>query len=161
MTVIGEVAALDALRKAVANHGENHVVTACSYTAPIDGWDDYLNLHPDDRDGVEIAPACILGCAFHEVFGVPVETLKRMDTGPNGYHQYASEDLSSEQTLSALRSHGIELTPGAHEILEVAQKVQDNGESWGYALEKAYAYAEQLKTEGEQNDGTEGAGATA
>ena len=155
--VIDEMAALDALRKTVEKYGSDQALLKdCTYTAPVDGWNHWEYDEPAD---LAIAPACILGCAFHDVLGIPLDALKLMDSNGGNYGPDGSEDITSFNTLLALSAYGITIDAVALDVFEVAQKVQDKGDNWGYALAKAEAYAEKLRN-GEVN-GTEGAGATA
>ena len=160
--VIDEVAAHQALRKTVEKYGKNHRAERCTYSQPEVGWLEYLDhRNAEDRASIPITTGCILGAALHDVIGVPLETLKLMDSSVSGkYHPAYSEEIRDPSELARLNASGYDLTPTALDVFEVAQKVQDNGGEWGYALAKAEAYAELLRN-GEQNDGTEGAGATA
>jgi hypothetical protein len=126
MTVINAAKALEILEQ-VASEKPDHVNYECSYL-----------IYPEPDTPETAKPGCIVGQAFYNL-GTTLEQLHRMDCDFGGlaawYVENSKEEFNGPLRLKELA--GLELTPRAFKVLEVAQAVQDNRKTWGLAYEKA------------------------
>jgi hypothetical protein len=100
------------LKAAVEKRGPETVVSSCSYT-------EY------DKDSQELQPSCMVGEALF-IAGVPITNLDNLD-GLLCISRYFGD------------GEGFTLTPGARDVLDRAQSVQDARKPWGDALDEALA----------------------
>lgn len=74
---------------------------------------------------VDQKPACLVGEVLATSFGIPIDVLEPLDT-------------TAEDVLDTLQHDGVlTCTPTAVDMLMRAQRVQDEAESWGEALDSA------------------------
>ncbi|HEX2242263.1 MAG TPA: hypothetical protein VHK27_03210 [Gammaproteobacteria bacterium] len=85
------------------------------------------------RDG---QPSCIVGKALH-LAGVSVEMLKRVENN-RPLQKFWNDDLNRYVDFGEML--GIQLTWLAAIAFEEAQRIQDDGSSWGVAVRKATNY---------------------
>lgn len=156
--VIDKTRALELLAAAVEARGADYIYQAefgpeCSYVArPLADYDEDGELVDDDRGPT---PACIGGEALKQA-GVQLgyddlrESLPRLAGfcelvlgGPlmseipfNDAEAFATKELrdTCESELAAL---DVELTEAATRVWWAAQRMQDHGETWGAAYDKA------------------------
>jgi hypothetical protein len=72
-------------------------------------------------------PSCIVGHVLADL-GVQLGQVHELASGA---------DMGNGIAINAVRVEGVEMTEGARTVFAVAQRLQDNGETWGDALEGA------------------------
>lgn len=115
---IDAVKAIKLLREVVAGR-EDFV-----YKSPDGHGIDNPDYHCEYAHGDK--PGCLIGVVLHQA-GVTVDQLAEL---PANY-------VNNTEVLLQLREFGFTLTAGAEQVLRRAQAEQDNGNTWGKALEVA------------------------
>lgn len=115
--IIDKDKAIELMEQAVAEKGEDHVVTKCDYFNPLDG-----------------TPVCIVGHVIDRL-GKGLDDLR---TSPENPVTGRGSDVNSTIFVS-LEVDGLEFTPEAQKALQVAQEVQDGQResvesNWGTAV---------------------------
>lgn len=121
MTIITKEIVLERLEAAVAETSVHHTAE-CVYI----------------RHG---EPVCIAGVALFPFLGV--EGLKKLQDCFGSFFAYFRRE-EGEKMFERLT--GVKITPEAFVVLERAQSIQDDGETWGRALEAAKDVAERQGT---------------
>jgi hypothetical protein len=135
--IIDKDKALELLDAAVAAEGEDRTVAMCVYFLP---------------DGV--TPNCIVGNALSQI-GVTLEDLRYGDGGSADTaekNESHSKSVLNGRGIASLAVEGVEITPEATSIFDVAQTVQDGrmggwDRTWGYAVKLAHRKATILEEE--------------
>lgn len=87
-------------------------------------------------------PSCIVGYVLADL-GVSVGGVHESGRTPGSQF-----DMGNGIAIAAVDVDGVALTEGARSVLAMAQRAQDQGETWGEALERAVARADSLRMAG-------------
>jgi hypothetical protein len=128
--------ALKLMSEAVAERGEDfiykqeHGAQECRYVHDTESYDPISGVHEVVHESEDWSPGCLVGAALVKG-GVSMKQI--VDTGSN-------ED-GSDLLLDRLINAGVigKVTDGAVAVIARAQSLQDRGDSWGYALDRAKA----------------------
>lgn len=126
--------AVDLLREAVAERGENYVyeypenaMGSCVYVVTDYGDNDEL---------IPVAPSCIVGTAMHKA-GVPLDFMAQ-----SAINSSSSQSLREELMREAVA----DWDEGAALLFQWAQKYQDDSNPWGDSLRMAIDRLKELGT---------------
>lgn len=114
--------ALDLLKQAVAQRGEDF-----TYEMPEPDEGTCLYWHE-----AEAGPGCIVGLAL-SIAGVPNDVLAAFDRNEPG--DEGGSSIYSLANRGNLSENGIEVTPSALAVFGCTQRAQDQGATWGTAVE--------------------------
>lgn len=109
--------ALALLTEAVNDKGTDYVCRLCEY----------------ERDN---QPACLVGYALYRA-GVSADTLVSMDLPNDGCGDYEGDSAIASLSTISPEYFGFQLDELAVVAFSTAQNRQDNGRTWGEALEEA------------------------